>query len=149
MSEYVTPELLAATSSLQDITFRANELGIGLAKYPVGEIEAVLQFVSQALSALLPKATAPVVSKPVAWSHTTMMAIATLSRSVDGAFSTKLVPHAGKDPKGDMQDYEGPHVDGVTHEWVDQSGPGMSGDDFSGTVTFVLGDYHLVVEYAT
>lgn len=62
----VKPELLAAASSLQDITFRANELGVGLAKYPVGEIEAVLQFVSLAISAPIPKATAPVVSEPVA-----------------------------------------------------------------------------------
>lgn len=83
------------------------------------------------------------------WSNKTMSAIATLAGKVDGAFSIKLVEHNGASPKGEMQDYDGPAVDGIKHEWVDQSGPGFSGDDFSGTVTFVLGDYHLVVEYAT
>lgn len=83
------------------------------------------------------------------WSNKTMAAISALTRSVDGAYAVRLVPHAGAQPQGDMQEYEGPEVDGIQHEWVDQSGPGMAGDDFSGTVTFVLGDYHLIVEYAT
>lgn len=83
-----------------------------------------------------------------AWSTETMAKISTLTASVDGNFSIRLSPHNGEKPKGDRQDYEGPEVRGIQHEWVDQSGPGLGGDDFHGTVTFVLDDYHLVVEYA-
>lgn len=83
------------------------------------------------------------------WSNRTMEAISTLAGSVDGAHAMTLKRHNGAPPKGERQDYEGPEVKGIRHEWVDQSGPGMAGDDYYGTVTFVLGDFHLIVEYAT
>jgi hypothetical protein len=83
------------------------------------------------------------------WSSKTMDAIATLAGSVDGNYSIHLRRHDGKPPNGDQQEYEGPPVAGVKHEWVDQRGPGISGDDYAGTVTFVLGEFHLLVEYAS
>ena len=76
-------------------------------------------------------------------------AISTLIGSVEGAYSVTLKGHEGFMPKGKRQDYEGPTVRGVKYEWVDQSGGGFSGDDFHGTVTFVLDDYHLIVDYAS
>lgn len=83
------------------------------------------------------------------FSSKTMQSIDTLSRSVDGAYNVFLQRHEGKPPRGKCQDYEGPAVKGIKHEWVDQSGGGFSGDDFHGTVTFVLGDYHLIVSYTS
>ena len=83
------------------------------------------------------------------WSNNTMAAIATLVGSVDGGHSVFLKRHDGVRPQGEQQDYEGPEVPGVRHEWVAQSGPGIAGDDYYGTVSFVLGDYHLIVEFHT
>ncbi|MBC8718775.1 hypothetical protein [Ochrobactrum sp. Marseille-Q0166] len=81
------------------------------------------------------------------FSSKTMQAIDTLSRSVDGVWSVMLIRHEGRPPRGNRQEYEGPPVNGIKHEWVDQSGGGFTGDDFHGTVTFVLGDYHLIASY--
>lgn len=81
------------------------------------------------------------------WSSKTLDAIAVLSSSVDGAYSVAIKKKPGQTPSGEKQDYEGPAVDGVKHEWVNQGGGGITGDDFHGDVTFVLGDYHLVVSF--
>jgi len=81
------------------------------------------------------------------WSNKTMEAIATLVGSVDGAYSLLLRKHEGAKPRGKRQDYDGPEVPGIRDEWVDQNGGGISGDDFHGTVSFVLGDYHLIVAF--
>ena len=81
------------------------------------------------------------------WSDKTLKAIEVLSSSVEGSYSITITHKPGKTPKGSKQDYEGPVVDGVKHEWVDQDGGGFSGDDFHGHVTFVLGEYHLAVWY--
>lgn len=82
------------------------------------------------------------------FSSKTMLAIDTLSRSIEGAHTIFLQRHEGNPPRGKRQDYEGPPVNGIKYEWVDQSGGGFSGDDFNGTVTFILGDYHLIVSYS-
>lgn len=80
----------------------------------------------------------------------TMQAISTLCASVDGGYSFHLARSNGKPPLGKKQEYEGETVNGVTHEYVDQtSNGGFTGDEFAGTVTFILGDFHLVVSYAT
>lgn len=80
----------------------------------------------------------------------TLRAIDTLCRSVDDGHTVSLTKHEGRPPAGTRQDYEGPPVSGVEHEWVDQDdGGGLSGDSFTGTVTFVLGQYHLIVEFAS
>ncbi len=82
-----------------------------------------------------------------AWSSKTLDAITVLASSVDGAYSVAIKKKLGQTPSGSKQDYEGPAVDGVKHEWVVQGGGGITGDDFHGTVTFVLGDYHLEVSF--
>ena len=84
-----------------------------------------------------------------AFSTKALEAITTRAGSVDGAHSIMLKRHEGYIPKGKRQPYEGPPVRGVKFEWVDQSGGGFSGDDFYGTVTFELGEFHLIVSYAS
>jgi hypothetical protein len=81
------------------------------------------------------------------WSNKTLNAITVLASSVDGAYSAVVKHNPGQTPSGTKQDYEGPAVNGVKHEWVDQGGGGITGDDFHGFVTFVLGEYHLVVSF--
>lgn len=49
-------------------------------------------------------------------------------------------------PKGIEQDCD---CDVVATEWVDQYGPGMSGDDFHGFLTWKLGEFYVVAEYYT
>lgn len=85
-----------------------------------------------------------------AWSTKTLGAISKLAGSVDGVYSVKVTKHDGKPPPGKKQRYEGDPVSGVKYEWVDQStGGGFTGDEFAGTVTFILGDYHLTIWYST
>ena len=82
------------------------------------------------------------------WSSKTMSAIQTLINSVEDRTWFELKRHEGQPPSGHRQDYEGDPVQGIKHEWVDQTmNGGFSGDDFAGTVTFILGDYHLIVHY--
>ena len=76
----------------------------------------------------------------------TMYAIETLAKSVDGVHGISLHPSEGFKPKGVEQDCD---AGVVSKEWVKQSGPGMAGDDFHGTVTWCLGSYYLVAEFAT
>lgn len=80
----------------------------------------------------------------------TMESISTLCDSVEGSYLFQLVRSNGNPPLGEKQEYEGETVNGVTHEYVRQTtNGGFTGDEFAGTVTFILGDFHLVVSYAT
>jgi len=40
-------------------------------------------------------------------------------------------------------------IPGIVTEYVNQSGPGICGDDFTGVMAFPLGDHLFVIEYAT
>lgn len=76
----------------------------------------------------------------------TMDAIITLLESVDGVSSYRLHRADGYKPKGKEQDCD---AGVVPTEWVDQNGPGFSGDDYSGTITWNLGSHYLVAGFAT
>ena len=83
-----------------------------------------------------------------AWSTKTMSAISTLIKSVEDRTWFDLKRHEGQPPTGRKQDYEGETVRGIKHEWVSQTtNGGFSGDEFAGTVTFILGEYHLIIHY--
>lgn len=77
-----------------------------------------------------------------------MSAISTLISSVEDRTWFDLKLHDGQPPAGRKQDYEGKNVQGIKHEWVSQTtNGGFSGDEFAGTVTFILGEYHLIIHY--
>lgn len=80
------------------------------------------------------------------FSNKTLGAINDLIATADGVHSVMLKPCSEHTPKGNVQDSDSEHV---KTEWVDQYGPGFSGDDFYGTITWKLGDYYLIAQYAT
>ena len=76
----------------------------------------------------------------------TMDAISDLAKSVDGVTDISLHRAEGFTPKGKEQDCD---CGVVPTEWVNQSGPGFAGDDFTGTVTWRLGSHYLVAGFST
>lgn len=80
---------------------------------------------------------------------TTLGAIATLldeaSKNVQLG-SVRVRKAQEHKPKGIEQDCD---YGVVATEWVDQYGPGMSGDDFHGFLTWKLGEFYVVAEYYT
>ena len=79
------------------------------------------------------------------FSNKTLSAIKDLTEGVDGCHGIRIFRADKHQPKGIVQDCDTGHV---KTEWVDQNGPGISGDDFYGTVTWKLGDHYLVAYYA-
>jgi hypothetical protein len=77
---------------------------------------------------------------PRTWSEATLSAIEGLLDRGDGFVAFQVLEAANATPKGKVQDCE---RGWVVREWVDQS-CGYSGDDFSGTVTWKLGQHLLV-----
>lgn len=80
------------------------------------------------------------------FSNKTLSAIKDLIDGVDGAHGIRVKHVSEHEPKGEVQECDTGHV---KTEWVDQHGPGISGDDFYGTVTWKLGDHYLIAYYAT
>lgn len=76
----------------------------------------------------------------------TLTAIKELIDGVDGVHGVELIRADEHEPKGALQECDTGHVG---TEWVNQSGPGMFGDDFHGTVTWKLGDFYLIAHFAT
>ena len=76
----------------------------------------------------------------------TLETIHGLISDVDGFYGANIYLANEHSPKGELQDCD---FAGVSKEWVDQSGPGFSGDDFHGTITWKLGDYYLVAGFNT
>lgn len=76
----------------------------------------------------------------------TLDAIHDLIEGVDGCYGVEIKRASEHEPKGDIQECDTRHIE---TEWVDQSGPGMFGDEFHGTVTWKLGDHYLIAHFAT
>ena len=79
------------------------------------------------------------------FSAKTLETIKTLYEGVDGAHRIEIKSAEEHTPKGTEQDIE---IDGVTTEWVDQTGSGWP-DEYWGTVTWKLGGHYLIAHFAT
>ncbi|MBL4757406.1 MAG: hypothetical protein JKY32_07160 [Rhizobiales bacterium] len=79
-----------------------------------------------------------------AFSNKTLAAISGLSEGVDGCYGIMVKHQSEHTPKGITQDCDTGHV---KSEWVSQSA-GFSGDDFTGTVTWKLGEYYVIAMFA-
>lgn len=91
-----------------------------------------------------PAFTGPLQAPRTGWSEGTLSAIHDLIARSEGFYSFRIFDKATHKPKGSVQDSE----NGWTaREWVDQS-CGYSGDDFTGTVSWILGRHVLVGTFA-
>jgi hypothetical protein len=79
------------------------------------------------------------------FSNDTLATIKALIDGVDGYYMLKMYAIHEHEPKGKLQDCDTKYV---KTEWIYQEGPGMSGDDYYGTVTWLLGDFYVVAHFA-
>lgn len=77
----------------------------------------------------------------------TMNAISTLLKGDEGYYGAYLVHTEKHTPEGEKQSCDHGVADA---KWVNEHyGGGFFGDDYSGTITWLLGSHYLIVSYST